>query len=105
MHFTFTPAAIDRLTPELEGTGKELRLLYDTEGCGCVMNGVPTLQLIDTSFFGDKQGTGDPYAVWYEPNYEVFFEDYLKIDFNAARNAFILKSDNQTYTTNLRLLK
>ncbi|TYP72585.1 iron-sulfur cluster biosynthesis family protein [Paenibacillus methanolicus] len=105
MHFTFTPTAIDRLAPEVVGTGIQLRLLYDTEGCGCVMNGVPTLQLIDTPFFGDAQGTGDPYPVWYEPNYEVFFEPRLKIDYNPSRNAFVLKSDNQTYTTNLRLLK
>ncbi|MBO7746384.1 iron-sulfur cluster biosynthesis family protein [Paenibacillus sp. MWE-103] len=105
MQFTFTPDAVGQLEGPLADTGKSLKLLYDTEGCGCVMNGVPTLALVREPDPQDKLGEGAPYSVWYEPNYEVFFEPELKIDYNAARNAFVLKSDSQIYTANLRLLK
>lgn len=104
MHFTFTPSAAERLAQPLADGSRILKLLYDTEGCGCVMNGVPTLMLVREPDPNDKLGEGTPYSVWYEPNYEVFFEQELKIDFNAARNAFMLKSDSQIYTPNLRLM-
>ena len=105
MHFTFTSNAAERLREPLAEGGRSLKLLYDTEGCGCVMNGVPTLALVREPDPNDKLGDGAPYPVWYEPNYEVFFEPELKIDYNASRNAFVLKSDSQIYTANLRLLK
>ncbi|QHW34472.1 iron-sulfur cluster biosynthesis family protein [Paenibacillus rhizovicinus] len=104
MHFTFSPSAVEQLSGPLSDGSKSLKLLYDTEGCGCVMSGVPTLLVVDEPEANDKLGSGSPYPVWYEPNYEVFFEPELKIDYNPSRNAFILKSDSQTYTPNLRLL-
>jgi uncharacterized protein YqkB len=105
MHFTFTPSAVERLSEQLNGDSRSLRLLYDTEGCGCVVSGVPTLQLIESPGEDDKLGDGEPYSVWYEPRYEVFFEPELRIDYDKTRNSFSLKSDNQIYTANLRLLK
>ena len=105
MQFTFTPPAVERLAGYLSGSGKSLKLLYDTEGCGCAVNGVPALKLIDAPETDDKQGAGSPYPVWYDPKQEVFFEPQLRIDFSADRNAFSLKSDNQIYTVNLRLVK
>ncbi|MBM7563397.1 iron-sulfur cluster biosynthesis family protein [Paenibacillus sacheonensis] len=105
MHFTFTPSAVEKLAEPLADASKSLKLLYDTEGCGCVMNGVPTLLMVNGPDPNDALGEGTPYSVWYEPNYEVFFEPELKIDFQAARNAFVLKSDSQIYTSNLRFIK
>jgi uncharacterized protein YqkB len=105
MHFTFTPAAVEKLDGYLNGGGKSLKLLYDTEGCGCVVSGVPALKLIDSPDADDKRGEGSPYPVWYDPRHEVFFEPRLRIDYDSARSAFSLKSDNQIYTVNLRLVK
>lgn len=105
MRFTFTNSAAEQLQRPLADGNSSLKLLYDTEGCGCVVSGVPTLQVVDKPDADDKLGDGTPYSVWYEPRYEVFFEPELKIDYSAARNAFILKSDSQIYTANLRLLK
>ncbi|WP_219837549.1 iron-sulfur cluster biosynthesis family protein [Paenibacillus sp. R14(2021)] len=105
MHFTFTDRAVEQLNAPLADENKHLKLLYDTEGCGCVANGIPTLLLVNEPDPDDKLGEGAPYSVWYEPRYEVFFEPELKVDFNASRNAFVLKSDNQIYTSNLRFLK
>ncbi|MBW7456506.1 iron-sulfur cluster biosynthesis family protein [Paenibacillus sepulcri] len=105
MHFTFTPSAVEQLSEQIKDDDRSLRLMYDTEGCGCAVNGVPTLQLIKAPAADNKLGEGDPFSVWYDPNDEVFFEPSLRIDFDKSRHAFSLKSDNQIYTTNLRLLK
>lgn len=105
MKITFSPAASERLSSELPGESARLKLLYDTDGCGCVMNGVPTLLRIDRPEEGDVKAAGGPYEVWYEKRYEVFFEDELKVDCRPGTPSFILRSDNQTYTTHLRLLK
>jgi len=104
MHFTFTDSAVEQLSGHLQNNERSLRLLYDTEGCGCVVSGVPALQLINNPSEDDRLGEGQPYSVWYEPRYEVFFEPDLRIDYDKKRHAFSLKSDNQIYTTNLRLL-
>ncbi|SEM82597.1 iron-sulfur cluster biosynthesis family protein [Paenibacillus sp. OV219] len=105
MHITFTPSAAAKLEPIMQDGTKHLKLLYDTEGCGCVVSGVPALQVIEAPLADDKLGEGTPYSVWYEPRYEVFFEPKLKVDFNEDRNAFSLKSDSQIYTANMRLIK
>ncbi|UVI27715.1 iron-sulfur cluster biosynthesis family protein [Paenibacillus spongiae] len=104
MHFTFTSTAVEQLSGYLKDGERSLKLLYDTEGCGCAVSGVPSLQLVAEPAEGDTLGTGDPYNVWYEPRYEVFFDPELKIDFDPSRNAFSLKSDNQIYTVHMRLL-
>ena len=104
MRIQFTSAAVDKLQPELAG-GKLLKLLYDTEGCGCVVSGVPALQLLDKPGEHDVQGDGDPLAFWHEPRFEVFFEPLLKIDYDTVRGQFVLKSDSQIYTNKLQLLR
>lgn len=104
MHFTFTNSAVERLNPYLQDGEHSLKLLYDTEGCGCVVNGVPTLLLVKEGDADDVSGQGDPFEVWYEPRYEVFFEPELTIDYSPERRAFTLKSDNQIYTNSLRFL-
>ncbi|RXZ81899.1 iron-sulfur cluster biosynthesis family protein [Paenibacillaceae bacterium] len=104
MKILFTNAAVAQLTPRFEQTGAVLKLLYDTEGCGCVVSGVPALQLLDEPGPDDQQGEGVPLAFWHEPRFEIFFEPELVVDYNEERRNFILKSDSQIYTNRLRLL-
>lgn len=104
MHITFTPGAVAALTPHLADGTKQLKLLHDTEGCGCVVSGVPALQLIEESTVDDKQAEGDPFPFWYEPRHEVYYEPKLKVDYNPSSHTYSLRSDSQIYTTNLRLL-
>ncbi|SFF09076.1 Uncharacterized protein YqkB [Paenibacillus catalpae] len=105
MRITFTPAAVKALTPYIEDDGRQLKLLYDTEGCGCVVSGIPALELIEQGGPDDKLAQGDPFPFWFEPRHEVFFEPELRIDYDTARGTYSLKSDNQIYTLNLRFLK
>lgn len=104
MHIRFTEAAVRKLSPYLDGGSKKLKLLHDTEGCGCVMSGVPALQLVPEASVDDKVADGEPFSFLYEPRHEVFYEPHMRIDYNETANSFSLRSDNQTYTTQLRLI-
>ncbi|NIK76539.1 uncharacterized protein YqkB [Paenibacillus castaneae] len=104
MHITFSKSAVERISPYLEDGTKKLKLLHDTEGCGCVVSGVPAIQLIDSPSVDDVQSQGDPFPFWYETRHSVYYEPQMKIDYDVDRHSFSLKSDNQIYTTHLRFL-
>jgi len=104
LNITFTTAAVNKLQPYLEDGTRALKLLHDTEGCGCVLSGTPALQLISEPTVDDRQAQGEPFVFWYEPRHEVFFEPMLRIDYSAERDALSLKSDNQIYTLDLRFI-
>ncbi len=104
MHLAFSDSAAKRLAPLLKDGGKHLKLLHDTEGCGCVVSGVPALQLIDEPSVDDRLAQGEPFSFYYEPRHEVYYEPSMRIDFHADKQAFSLKSDSQIYTLHLRLI-
>lgn len=104
MFITFSASAAERLSPYLEDGTRKLKLLHDTEGCGCVVSGVPALELISEPSVDDQLADGNPFSFYYEPRHEVYYEPKLRVDYDAALNSFSLKSDSQIYTKNLRLL-
>lgn len=91
MHITFSPSAVNKLTPYLADSSKQLKLLHDTEDCGCVVSGVPVLTLIHEPSVDDQLANGDPFSFFYEPRHEVFYEPQLRIDYNSVNNCFSLK--------------
>jgi len=103
MRITFTSAAVDILQPYLQ-SDKHLKFLHDTEGCGCVVSGVPALTLITAPSVDDSPGEADPLPFYYEPRHKVYYEDQMTVDYNPQRNAFSLKSEGQIYTLNLRFV-
>lgn len=102
MRIEFTQAASDRLAEQL-GSGAKLKLIYDTEGCGCAVNGVPAMRAVSGPEPGDLLAEGGPYEVWYSPQQAVFFEDRLTIDVKEGKTGYTLRSDNQIYTTSMRI--
>lgn len=105
MRISFTTAAVDYLTPILQQTNKQLKFLHDTEGCGCVVSGVPTLTLIDEPTVDDRAGEADPLSFYFEPRHKVYYEEHMNIDYAPHKNSFSLKSDSQIYTLHLRLVQ
>jgi len=79
------------------------RLVYDTEGCGCAVNGVPALWAVDEAMPGDVAMDSGPLQLWHDPQQSVFFEDALRIAYSPQLQSFSLSSDNQTYTARLVL--
>ncbi|SDT56059.1 Uncharacterized protein YqkB [Paenibacillaceae bacterium GAS479] len=102
MRISFSPDAVEKLRPYVGDGQAVLKLLYDTEGCGCVVNGVSALYIVKEPYAGDVLGEGNPYPFFYEERYEVFFEPELRIGYNKDRDAFTLSSDSQIYNHDLR---
>lgn len=102
MRISFSRDAADKLQPFVGDGQAMLKLVYDTEGCGCVVNGVSALYVVHEPAQGDVMGEGDPYPFLYEERYEVFFEPELRIAYSKDRNAFSLASDSQIYHHDMR---
>lgn len=101
-----------KLTPEAKRTLKEslgnrpgtVRLIYDTEGCGCAVNGVPGLQIVDAPSHEDAGvATDGSVAMVIRRKHEVFFEEQLKLDVQPGTATYRLTSRNQTYGTHIRV--
>ncbi|TXK85105.1 iron-sulfur cluster biosynthesis family protein [Paenibacillus sp. N3.4] len=104
MNITFTATAIDKITALAGTTPIHLKLFFDTEDCGCSVNGVPTLWLVTQDEPGDRTAETEIFKVFYRGKDEILFENNLKIDFHEANKSFILKSNNQIYHTSMSLV-
>ncbi|TVY01011.1 iron-sulfur cluster biosynthesis family protein [Paenibacillus cremeus] len=105
MHITFSEEAAGRLNQALaHGEGRLVKLVFDSEGCGCAVSGVPTLWLVDEPGPNDFQLDGPPFEVWMDKKHEVYFEEKLKIDYKQADLSFVLKSSNQIYNNRMKLV-
>jgi uncharacterized protein YqkB len=104
MFISFSASAVRKLSPYLEDGSAKLKFLYDTEGCGCGMSGVPALQLVSSLSTYDREAQGEPFAFYYEPHHEVFYNEPLRIDYNESAGSFSLSGDSQIYTKHLRFI-
>jgi|HigsolmetaAR203D_1030402.scaffolds.fasta_scaffold01184_13 uncharacterized protein YqkB len=104
MRIDVTPEAAGLLAA-MPGVGRRLRLVYDTEGCGCAVSGVPALQAVDEPAPGETEAETDgPFAILYDPGREVFFEDRLVIDRAPDGGGLMLRGAGQIYTAHLRVV-
>jgi uncharacterized protein YqkB len=104
LHIHITENAAFAIESTLAPGPYRLQLLYDTDGCGCAVNGIAQLWAVDESAPVQPEiatVTSDhptlPITVVYELRHEVFFEDKLTIDFDPAYRAFVIKSTGQYY--------
>lgn len=77
-------------------------LIYDTEGCGCAVNGVPTLKWMSIS----SQEAGlmtyellceQPFKIFVSTHDALFFEEEMKLSFDAGNFCFKLSGPGQIY--------
>lgn len=104
MKIQFTEQAIEKLESILE-SGQSLKLKYDTEGCGCAVNGVPMLWLIDTIEENDREIITNSVSVWIEKSTEVFFDENMVIDFLPKYNSYQLRSNNGILNPRMSLVR
>ncbi|WP_394217773.1 iron-sulfur cluster biosynthesis family protein [Halobacillus trueperi] len=67
-----------------------IRLFYDTEGCGCGVNGLPTIRLEKEERPTDLKVENDDYSVIIDDQQATFFKKEMKLDF--MRGTFRLSS-------------
>ncbi|WNR42307.1 iron-sulfur cluster biosynthesis family protein [Paenibacillus roseipurpureus] len=104
MYITFTDTALERLTPFTANNNTLLKLVFDTEGCGCSVNGVPTLWLVPEASKEDATAETNAFPLIYKAKDEIFFEENMKIDYHEATKSYILKSNNQIYNAGMSLV-
>lgn len=103
MKIEWSPDAVERLRERFGTHVAGFRLVYDIEGCGCAVDGVPALWAVDDAAPGDVAADSEPIALWHDPRQSAFFEEDMRIAYSPERKSFALVSDNQTYTTRLVL--
>jgi len=79
------------------------KLVSDSEGCGCAMNGVAALWAIEGPEHGDLHAESNGVEVFYEKRHEVFFDDLMRVSYDPDKRAFKLASDGQIYSNRLRM--
>lgn len=101
MRVTFTDQAIEKLEHDSEGY---MKLHYDIEDCGCVVNGVT--QLVNDSAQGEFNMTLESNfrPVLIQKQYKVFFDNEMKIDFLPKHQCFMLKSDSEIINPRMRYI-
>lgn len=105
MKIELTPKAESKLKDIIGNKPGRLRLIYDTEGCGCAVNGIPGLRIITGPDEEDMPlNSGTTVALYMNRRQEVFFEDSMKLDLMPDACGFRLDSPGQTYGTNIQVI-
>ncbi|BBI33621.1 iron-sulfur cluster biosynthesis family protein [Cohnella abietis] len=103
MNIKWSDEAIQEIQNRFGADTKVWKLVSDSEGCGCSVNGVPTLWAIHSPQNGELNAESNHFEVWYEQQHEVFFDDYMRITYQPDKRAFTLASDGQIYSNRLKL--
>jgi len=101
----FTDRAIEQLTPILTETKRMLKLKYDTDDCGCLINGVIALSLVDEADDDDMAVDTNFVPVFVEKSRLVFYDDTMTIDIVEGGGCFQLKSPGQILSPRMPLVK
>ncbi|QTH45067.1 hypothetical protein J4772_12045 [Cohnella sp. LGH] len=99
----WSEAALAEIAARYGQEARILKLVSDSEGCGCAMNGVAALWVIRKPEKGDLQAESNGVEVWYEKRHEVFFDERMRVSYAPSKRAFKLASDGQIYSNQLRL--
>lgn len=100
-----TPVAAEALRRKLDGPSGEagyVKLIYDTDGCGCAVNGVPALWLVkERSAFDEELPNNASLPMLIDRHQTVFYEERMKLDAGAVPGSFVLSSPQQIYSTHV----
>ena len=103
MILEWSETALEEIAARYGQDARTWKLVSDSEGCGCAMNGVAALWLIEEPDTGDLQAGSNGVEVWYEKRHEVFFDERMRVSYDPSKRAFKLASDGQIYSNRLRL--
>ncbi|WLR49689.1 iron-sulfur cluster biosynthesis family protein [Bacillus tianshenii] len=105
MNITFTERAKEKLESALSDQQAGLKILYDTEGCGCGVDGIFVLTAHTEVEAGEIEIESDYRAVWIDAHKEVFFDEKMKVDYKPDATSFILSSNQQILNPRMRFIK
>jgi uncharacterized protein YqkB len=104
MNVTFTNKAVEKLQNVLVENKGKLQLKYDTEGCGCVVNGVAMLVISNKVEEDDVKVETNYKPIHLQKEAIVFWDEELTIDYVEKYNCFQLKSPAQVLNPRMSLI-
>ncbi len=104
MEISITEAAANKLNEKIAGREGNLKLVYDTDGCGCAVNGVVVLWFAPEAAEDEIAIQTNERTIYVEKSKIVFFDEQMKIDFSKVTNCFQLKSPQQILNGHMSLI-
>lgn len=96
-----TPLAEQRIQESLGDKPGVIKLIYDTEGCGC--DGINRLLIQHESGKFDTSIDAPPFTFVVDQQHQIFYEQSLKLDADQNYPTFKLSSDSAIYSTNVTI--
>jgi uncharacterized protein YqkB len=104
MEIAITATAVEKINEKTKGQEGYLKLKYDTDDCGCGVNGIFALWFVPEVAEDDIAIRTNNQVVYLENTKVVFFDEEMKIDFSKASNCFQLKSPQQILNGHMSLI-
>lgn len=104
MNVNPTQEALEKILHMFPSAQPTIKIVYDTEGCGCAVNGLVQLWHTLGISSEDMIGYDQEIRIVYEARQEVFFEDQITLGYNSTGRAFVLKSSSQIYNSSVSLI-
>ena len=95
MYIEWTDQALTKITEKINSANGYLLLKYDTEGCGCLVDGVTALWLVDELDDDFEKVETNGLTIYVEKSKMIFLDEIMKIKFESTANCFMLTSPNQ----------
>ncbi|MFS0613799.1 iron-sulfur cluster biosynthesis family protein [Lederbergia ruris] len=98
MKLSITPEAAKQIEQKMNTDHSIVTLKYETEGCGCAVSGIPTLELINQKNLNEEEYmriATNAMDVYIEKAKIVFFDDEMKIGFLPKKQTFQLSSPSE----------
>jgi uncharacterized protein YqkB len=95
MEIMITKTAAEKISEKINGKNGYLKLIYDTEGCGCSVDGVAALRFESELGEDDLLIESNERPIYIEETKTIFFDDKMTIDFLPSSNWFMLKSPQE----------
>ena len=104
MEITITDEAAAKIKEKTEGMKGYLKLKYNTDGCGCAVNGVVELWFVSEIEKDDVAIDTNEWPVFLEKAKTLYFDEKMKIHFSKDVNSFQLISPQQILNGFMKLV-
>lgn len=104
MQINISETAEKKISEKTAGKAGFLKLMYDIDGCGCAVSGVPVLWLVKELEANDIEIKTNGHPIYIEKSKQVFFDETMMLDFIENINTFQLKSPGQYLNPRMSLV-
>jgi len=104
VELNITETAVEKIKQRIADRDGYLKLKYDTDGCGCAVNGVVALWFVPHLDADDIAIETNDKTIYVEKSKLIFYDEQMKIDFSKLTNCFQLKSPGQILNGHMSLV-